>query len=471
MHRPSLGLIAIILTVAVLMPMATSAGPGETIATPTPGAARNPTGPSADDAGAELIPMTTLDQVLGDLPGVTNLQQPAGTSDPEELEAFRRDLLELADVIEALYPYAEAYAQATGEALPPRVNRALIRSLTYEQLAIVRNTFGEAYEPFKQDLQALKVQLRTAAQQSFEESAPARVAPDSAALNASTTPPSSIRLIPAPTPVTSAPPGITHQNHDNTNKALGDLPQPNYPTSVGCPQTRFPNPATLTTLIATQVAREVDDFAEEGGCEGTFIVVAVPFGGGTNLPGCLGWAVLKGITLAAEAVDAGLNFCIGRIDSAELEAARKNVRILHAELAMHDQNLRDRMNDADNFLFHFRNLNLRLRLEANLASEDDDLVALFALPNSICINGIKPLSLQEEQDPSAKFAPERVAGCGLLEVVSDTVKSAIDMTRNANLDIHNAEVERQAAIEHYRNGEYKLAYERFRKAYRELTKP
>jgi len=472
MSRLKFGLVIAILTIVVLMPMATSAGRSTTIATPTPGVDQSPPGLPTGHTNGQAVPMTPADGVPPNLAGLGNLQNAGGPPDPQEMEAFRRDLLDLADAIEELYPYAEAYAQATGQEPPPLMSRALIQSLTYEQLSIVRNTFGEAYEPFKQDIQTLKVLVRTAAVEPAEKNQPAAPAPNAVTINAgSTSPPSSIGLIPAPTPVTTPPPGITHQNHDNTNSALGDLPAPNYPTSVGCPKTRFPNPATLTTLILTSIAKEVADFADEGGCEGTFFVVAVPFGGGSNLPGCLGWAVLKGLVLAADAVDEGLNFCIGRIDAAELEASRQNVRILHAELAMHDNNLTNRLNKTDNFLFHFRNLNLRSRIEANLASEMDDAVALFQLPNSTCIAGVKQLSAAEENDPSIKFSSGRIASCGLLEVVSDTVKSAIDMTRNANGNLNNAEAERQAAIEHYQKGQFKLAYDRFRKAYRELTKP
>jgi hypothetical protein len=45
------------------------------------------------------------------------------------------------------------------------------------------------------------------------------------------------------------------------------------------------------------------------------------------------------------------------------------------------------------------------------------------------------------------------------------------MTRATGQDVNNAEAEFDAAIQHYNNGEWKLAYARFRKAYREAGRP
>jgi hypothetical protein len=134
---------------------------------------------------------------------------------------------------------------------------------------------------------------------------------------------------------------------------------------------------------------------------------------------------------------------------------------------MHDQNLTTRFNWTDNTLFHFRNLNLRSRIEDNLASPVDDPIALFTLPGDICIT----TDLEVISTDNPRFSPGRIAGCGLLEVVSDTVRSAIDITAIAGESINNAEAEFDAAVAHYSNGEYKLAYARFRKAYREAVRP
>ena len=136
---------------------------------------------------------------------------------------------------------------------------------------------------------------------------------------------------------------------------------------------------------------------------------------------------------------------------------------------MHDQNLTTRFNWTDNDLFHFRNLNLRSRIEDNLASPEDDPIALFTLPGEICIT--TDLEVFDRNDAGDKFSSKRIAGCGLLEVVSDTVTSAIDMNRDAGQDINNAWAEFDAALAHFDAGEWKLSYARFRKAYREAVRP
>ena len=134
---------------------------------------------------------------------------------------------------------------------------------------------------------------------------------------------------------------------------------------------------------------------------------------------------------------------------------------------MADWNLTTRANWTDHFLFEFRNLNLRSRIEANLASPEDDPVVLFELPGDVCIT----TDLEVISADNPKFSSGRIAGCGLLEVVSDTVRSAIDMTIIAGGSVNNAEAEFDAAVQHYNNGEWKLAYARFRKAYREAVRP
>jgi len=134
---------------------------------------------------------------------------------------------------------------------------------------------------------------------------------------------------------------------------------------------------------------------------------------------------------------------------------------------MHDQNLTTRFNWTDNDLFHFRNLNLRSRIEDNLASPEDDPIALFTLPGDVCIT--TDLEVISANNP--RFSSGRIAGCGLLEVVSDTVRSAIDMTIIAGESVNNAEAEFQAAVAHYDAQQWKLAYARFRKAYREAVRP
>jgi hypothetical protein len=45
------------------------------------------------------------------------------------------------------------------------------------------------------------------------------------------------------------------------------------------------------------------------------------------------------------------------------------------------------------------------------------------------------------------------------------------MNAVAGQNTHNAEAEFDAAVEHYNNGEWKLAFTRFRNAYRDAVRP
>jgi hypothetical protein len=178
--------------------------------------------------------------------------------------------------------------------------------------------------------------------------------------------------------------------------------------------------------------------------------------------------------LVAETLFDQINLCIAFVDGAERGASFNNTQILHSDLIDHDDNLTRRANAIDQSLFDFRNLNLRLNIEANLASPDDDPNSLFSLPSSICIKedpepgGFNVEIVGKPNDP---LTQEKLRRCGLLEVVSDTVRSAIDMNLAAGQSVNNAEAEFQAAVAHFDAGEWKLSYARFRKAYREAVRP
>jgi len=194
------------------------------------------------------------------------------SADAKTLEEFRSDLLLLVDTLDMMYPAAQAYAEAKGEGPAPKANRKLIEEATHEQLCWALAVVGERYEVFKEGIGVLKATNLSTAE-------------TSRALN-------SFSIIPTPTPVTTPLPGIRHANHDQTNETLGDLPAADYPSApehnLPCPKERYPMAATFAVLLTSFLTKEIDHFAEAAECEGTFFVVAIPFGGGTNLPGCLG---------------------------------------------------------------------------------------------------------------------------------------------------------------------------------------
>ncbi len=437
----------IVLALATVLPMAAS--------------------PDLDSATGTPIPtMATVTPT----PIIVKPLDSSGRYESEDMEEVRRALLDVLDVLDELYPYAETYAQVSGQEVPPKVNRQLIQGLTHQELHIAREAFGgkEEYEAFVDNVRALKSLVLT------PENEPSvgdkGLGPSLSSSTTSSDPPlTSLVIIPAPTPVTTPPPGIEHDSDhiEQVNEDLGDFPPPNY--YWGCPKTRFDARLVLANIVLADVARTAKFMADIITCEGTLLVIALPFGGGTNIPGCVVAGVVKGISLVTDSILEGLNFCIWAVDRVELKTALENTERIHAELAMHDENLTTRFNWTDNDLFHFRNLNLRSRIESNLASPEDDPIALFTLPSAICVT--TELEVFDQNDPGEQFSSNRIAGCGLLEVVSDTVRSAIDMNLNAGQDINNAEAEFDAAVAHYDAQEWKLAYARFRKAYREAVRP
>jgi hypothetical protein len=181
---------------------------------------------------------------------------------------------------------------------------------------------------------------------------------------------------------------------------------------------------------------------------------------------CIVKKVFDCVAFAVETIKDGFDLCNDMVDSATIQALYEDTKIVHADLAMHDENLHTRFNRTDKFLFNFRNLNLRLNIEANLASPDDEPHALLALPRKVCIS--TELETLQATDP---YAPEVIAGCGLLELVRDTVEKAIEMTLVAGESVHDAEREFAMGVAHYNKGEWKLAYTRFRNAYRDALRP
>ena len=234
---------------------------------------------------------------------------------------------------------------------------------------------------------------------------------------------------------------------------------------VGCPAEGYAYEVNFGMMVAID-ALKVASLVLDVWCKEK--TVTCPGSNVQDPPVCWASAIANDITSITEDVNEGFNYCNNLVQQNLIQSTFKNLQIIHADLYDHDQNLTTRFNWTDKFLFDFRNLNLRLNIEANLASPGDDPQAAFTLPRAVCIS--TDLETLQEQDP---FSPDVIAGCGLLEIVSDTVKSGIDMTVVANGpdSVHNAQAEFDAAVQHYNNQEWKLAYARFRKAYREAVRP
>lgn len=468
MRKLGFVLVLITLSFATVMP---------TTASPDSGATRGstPSTISGDQKGVPAghwdlgsLPMTLAHGSPDDPAGLPNAQVPEGGPDPQEMEAFRSDLLNLVDELNEIVDWLDEAAKLGSKQYPvgPKVNRQLIQDLKHDELYILRDAFRN-YEAFKYNVETLRSLLLATSKAPGEEYKGHELS-------------GSFTIIPTPVP---GSPGITHQPVDlkagtgpDINIQAGDIwikngpdgalnPRPKYPDVLTCKipgyGNRYPNPVTLAAHEAVHLAQIVYIILDAT-CETVIVICPAP--GGTTLPGCTARKVGEGIKFVVEKINHIINeFCIPAVDSAEIQASFENTQILHADLDDHDKYLTARANTIDHFLFNFRDLNLRLNVEANLASPDDDPHVIFALPHSICVS--------DDLRSLPEYSPERVASCGLLEVVRDTVRTTIDMNVAAGQNVYNAEAEFQAAVTHYNNGEWKLAFARFRKAYREAVRP
>ena len=473
-------LILIVLVLAAVIPISGSADRGPAKETPIPIRATviptpivaTPTPTPITGEHIVCFDLSTLDEVpaeyrgtsdilcvdmsrvcgaVGDSGGVFDRLGTGKVPEPRALQGFRSELLDVVDSLEELSDeLPSGYARLRDVQSSLEAERKRIQELTDEQLYMLQSSYT--------DVEALQAGIKSATsrvQAWKKESIEADQGPGPSL--------GSFTIIPTPTPVTSPPPGIRHDStaHDDVNEETGDLYPPDI--FVGCPKGGYPNALMFSLMVSIQISK-LAEIITEAICDSK--TVTCPGSNVYDVVDCIPAAIAKAITVALEIVNEGFEFCNDNVTSATIQALYEDTKIIHADLDDHDQNLTKRFNDTDNFLFLFRNLNLRLNIESNLASPDDDPHTLLALPRSICTSTeLEALQLSD------RFAPEVIAGCGLLELVRDTVRSTIDMTINAGESINNAEAEFDAAVAHYNNGEWKLAYARFRKAYREAVRP
>jgi hypothetical protein len=477
MNKLGVVFLLMALVLATVMPMAASPDRGLATETPTPVISDNADEVPVEETDIETTPMPTADETIGQPAGLLNVQVPEGGPDPQAMEEFRRELLSVVDMLNEIVDELYPTMKLGGKQPPAKAPRQLYQELTPEQLYFVRESFGD-FEAFKNDVQILRSFFLTSAKEPGAEKGPSAKEPGAEKGPGSSL--ASFTVIPTPTPDS---PGILHRQLEESlsvNIEAGDIfvkeggsddQTPGYPGYPCWSNTRPPNWAVLAAQGVLEAAR-VTVAVLERLCQTKIIICPVP--GGETLSRCVSLKGVEALMLIAETVFDGINLCIAFIDGAERGASFNNTQILHSDLIDHDDNLTRRADAIDQSLFDFRNLNLRLNIEANLASPDDDPNSLFTLPSSICIKedpepgGVNVEIVGKPNDP---LTQEKLRRCGLLEVVSDTVRSTIDMNLAAGQDVNNAEAEFQAAVEHFSNGEWKLAYARFRKAYREAVRP
>jgi len=455
--------MSVVLVLAMVIPMSTSANPGPVKETPIPIKATATPTPIMATVTPTPIPISR-----GILEGLGYDEVP----DPQEMEQFRREFLDLVDEIDTLVVNVSLPPEQLSQARSSLEEaRKGIRESTAEQLYMMQSAFRASdvdIQVVKAAVEYTKSRVLTLRKESGErDQSPTRSGPTAGGTGEKGTGSgpslSSFVSIPTPTPVsTPIAPAITHQNQEQTNDEAGDLFPPDWPTDIGCPEEGYSIEVMFGLMIGLDALKVVSIMLEAMCTENTIVV-------GLNVQDpiqCVIKSVFDFIILAVQVVNDGFDLCNGMVDSATIQALYEDTKIVHADLAEHDGNLHTRFNWTDKFLFNFRNLNLRLNIEANLASPDDEPHALLALPRHVCIS--TELETLQATDP---YAPEVIAGCGLLELVRDTVEKAIEMTLVAGESVHHAQAEFAMGVAHYNNGEWKLAYTRFRNAYRDALRP
>jgi hypothetical protein len=412
--------------------------------------------------GSSDILCVDMSQWGGDVPNADAVLERLGRGERvgrQALQDFRTEFLDLLDMVEDLSKELPSDYEGLADLRASlETERARVSNLTDDQLQVLQSAYAD-FDTFEASVRSVKSQVLAVKADSMEGHD--GVGPAA--------------IFPTPTPVTTPTPGIVHDRdvHDAVNNAAntdhgGLYPPDLWPdlwdnAEVGCPHDGYPS-ELIGTMMGLIDAAKLAEIITKAICDSK--TVTCPGSNVYDAIDCVPNAVAAGFTFGLETLKEGFDFCNGNIQSAIIEALYHDTEILHAHLYDHDQNLTTRFNELDKFIFDFRNLNLRLNIEANLASPNDDPQARYALPRSVCISpGLEAL---QQSDP---FAEEVIAGCGLLEVVSDTVRSSIDMTINAGEGVNDAEAEFAAAVAHYNRGDWRLAYDRFRKAYRETVRP
>ncbi len=485
MKKPALVFLAGLLALTALLPMATAADRGRAAVTPVSTSVTfGDATPTPDGASTVCVDVSAVDQAAGYGGGFEG-REAGGTPDPQAAEQFRRELSGLLDELEQLsdmLPSHSAYRSDAKYAL--KQARRQLPHFSVEQLYLMQKSFkdiGADLGALKSTMVTVKTEALAVRRADAREESESKPGSDSPPADVSLVPggevdsgkgergpaPRAFPSIPTPTPDRT---GISHDgdDQDDLNDDLDDLFPPPWPTDVGCPKQGYSTGVMFGLMVGIDVLKGVQIALDTWCKEKT---ITCPGSNPQDPAGCWVAAGSKFILNVTEDVRDGFAYCNGNVASARIETIFNNTRILHKELHEHDQNLIERNVATDEFLFNFRDLNLRLNIEANLASPDDNPHVLLALPRQFCVSSdLEELTANPKNANYDPFAPEALAGCGLLEVVSDTVKSTIDMMQSTNLSVNNAEAERQAALEHYNNEEWKKAFDRFRKAYREAVR-
>jgi hypothetical protein len=216
--------------------------------------------------------------------------------------------------------------------------------------------------------------------------------------------------------------------------------------------------------------------------------IVVVLGEGTNLPACIAAGILHEAVLANDIVAAQTSSQDGFVDSAEIEAAYENSKIIAGQadgivtqLATHDTDIKNALATHDTDIKNELATH-DTDIKNALATHDADMKAALqahhvAVINLITANQAQSVKIEIEKALADTNDNKRLsyfylpqAQGGLLETVRQTVLDAMNANLAAGLSIGNAQSWFDKAEASFALGAYKTAYDQYGKAYMEVTK-
>lgn len=380
----------------------------------------------------------------------------------DELDAIEADLegtrARLLQILDASGTIRDALAQPEMDDLDAVRSRALIEGLTLEELSVIKRSLDalDGWEARIDDLQALADDVSAPGGGTFF-SLPVPVHSEIDAAVAGAVPDfDPLATVPAPTFPTPFP--ATRDFEPTQNQMMTGFP-PGYAVRAcaAAPMERY----TSARFILMAVTHIADAIAPTISLLCNLNIDILGFGAKI---GCIPAAVFAGVSEAISLVLEVLDMCAGLVNSAEIEAAYQNTRRIMARLNDHNEYMLTRFQRNQVFIQDLEGNIARQAMELNLASATDDPIGLFVIPRTTC---------RDLQGPTnSAYYPGNVGQrdqCGLIEEIDRVVDELRAMVAESGLTTNNADAEIAAAKAHLAVGEYKSAYARYRKAFRELA--
>ncbi len=370
-----------------------------------------------------------------------------------ELEQTRARLLQ---ILAAVGTIRDSLAQPEFEDLDTVRTQALIEGLTLEELSVVKRSLDAlaGWEEAIDDLQAMADELSASG-------GTVMVAPPvdpvvAASLRGAVPDFDPLATVPAPGFPTPFP---ATRDYEPTQNDMMTAYTPGY-SAVACasaPTERY-TAARFALATVLQITAAINPTITLL-CNLNIDIL----GFGAKI-GCIPAAVFAGVVGAINLAQSLLSLCNDLVNAAEIQANFENGRRIMARLNSHNADMLTRFRHNQIFLQDFEGNIARQAIDLNLASALDDPIGLFVVPATTC---------RDLQGPANdSYFPGNVgprAQCGLIEEIDRVVDELRAMTAESGLTTNNADAEILAAKAHLAVGEYKSAYARYRKAFRELA--